>query len=323
MADPEVDAQGEAAPGGHVEGLLTPAGMERHAFASMGTTVEVLLPAGRAAEVVRIREHFLAWEQACSRFDPRSDLSRLNRASGQWLAVGPYLFSALAVALRAASATDGLFDPTLLCSLETLGYDRDFEAVIAGASTPPATALPRTGGWRELDLRHDRQEARLPPGVGVDLGGLVKGMAVDAALADLRSRSISPVAVDAGGDLAVAGLPPLARGWSIAIEAPGHPRVITLAGGALATSSVARRRWRQGGVARHHLIDPRTGLPSTVALLSASIAAPTCAQAEVAAKVAFLLGPEDGSTFLMERGLSGLFLELDGGERLAGRWATA
>lgn len=297
--------------------------MERHAFASMGTTVDVLLPAGRAAELVRVRAHFLAWEHACSRFDPRSDLSRLNRASGQWLAVGPHLLSALAVALRAARATDGLFDPTLLCSLEALGYDRDFEAVIAGAASRPASVLPRTGGWRELAVRHDRQEARLPPGVGVDLGGLVKGMAVDAAMAELTSRSISPVAVDAGGDLAVAGLPSQARGWTIGVDGPGHPRVIELAGGALATSSVARRRWRQGGVERHHLIDPRTGLPSTVPLISASVAAPTCAQAEVAAKVAFLLGPEQGSRFLSEHGLSGLFLAPDGGERLAGRWATA
>jgi len=289
----------------------------------MGTIVEVLLPAGQADEVARIRQHFLAWEQACSRFDAGSDLSRLNRGDGQLLAVGPYLFSALAVAVRAAGATDGLFDPTLLRSLEALGYDRDFEAVLAGQSNPPVSPLPRTGGWRELELSHDRQEARLPSGVGVDLGGLVKGMAVDAAVADLTSRSISPIAVDAGGDLAVAGLPPQAGGWTIAIEGPDHPRVISLAEGALATSSVTRRRWRQGGVDRHHLIDPRTGLPSTIPLLSASVAAPTCTQAEVAAKVAFLLGPEEGSTFLAERRLSGLFLAPDGGERLAGRWATA
>jgi thiamine biosynthesis lipoprotein len=290
----------------------------------MGTTVDVLLPAGQADEVARIKDHFLAWERACSRFDSCSELSRLNGAAGRRLAVGSLLFRALSVAQAAAGATDGLFDPTLLRSLEALGYDCDFDALVAGESSPLADGpLPRTGGWRELHLDHERREAQLSAGVGVDLGGLVKGMAVDAAVDDLASRSISPVAVNAGGDLAVAGLPPQADGWAIAVEGPDHPRVISLSGGALATSSVARRRWRQGGVDRHHLIDPRTGLPSTVPLFSASVTAPSCTQAEVAAKVAFLLGPDDGSTFLTERGLSGLFLAPDGSERLAGGWATA
>jgi thiamine biosynthesis lipoprotein len=309
--------------------LLTPAGLTRHTFEAMGTAVVLVLPAARVVEARRVERLFAEWQGICTRFDPRSQLSRLNSARGEPVVVGELLFRVLSVALEAASATDGLFDPTLLRSLEAIGYDHDFATVVRDApSRPFSGALPRTGGWRDLRLDAERRTARLPPGVGVDLGGLAKGMAVDAAIVDLTSAGIEVAAVDAGGDLAVVGLPPDADRWSIAIDAPGRALTISLSGGAIATSGVARRRWRQGTEARHHLIDPRTGLPSTADLFSVSVAAPTCAQAEVAAKAAFLLGPEEGSRFLVEHGLAGLFVPGDGtarlaGPRIAGPWGAA
>jgi thiamine biosynthesis lipoprotein len=53
------------------------------------------------------------------------------------------------------------------------------------------------------------------------------------------------------------------------------------------------------------------------------VAATTCAQAEVAAKAAFLLGPKAGSRFLAGQGLTGLFVLPDGSERRAGRWSAS
>ncbi len=235
--------------------------------------------------------------------------------------VGELLFRVLVAARSAAEATTGLFDPTLLHSLEAIGYDRDFEAVVADPGRLPAGPMPATGGWRNLSLDPERRTAQLPRGAGIDLGGLAKGMAVDAAIGELVGLGLAG-AVDAGGDLRVAGLPPEADAWSIAIEGPSAAHTISLRSGALATSSIARRRWHQAGVERHHLIDPRTGLPSTSDLWSASVATATCAQAEVAAKAAFLLGPADGSRFLAEHGLAGLFLGRDGSVRTAGPWAA-
>ncbi len=290
----------------------------------MGTTVTVLLPQARGAEATRVEQLFATWQAICTRFDPLSELSRLNAARGEPIVVSELLFHVLSTAIQAASATDGLFDPTLLRSLEAIGYDRDFEVLAAGAPArlAPTSAVPATGGWRAIRLDAERRTAQLPAGVGMDLGGLAKGMAVDAAIADLAARGVEVTAVDAGGDLSVLGRPPGAEAWPISIEAPGHPRTISLRSGALATSSIARRRWRQGTLERHHLIDPRTGLPSTAGLYSASIAAPSCAQAEAAAKAAFLLGLVDGSRFLAERGLAGLLLTVDGTAHPVGPWAA-
>jgi thiamine biosynthesis lipoprotein len=295
--------------------------MSRHVFEAMGTAVSLLLPADRNEEAAGVKALVGEWDAICTRFNPQSELSRLNAAAGRPRVVSAFLFEVLWAARWAAEATDGLFDPTLLRSLEAIGYDRDFASLIDAPPTRrPGGAPPSTGGWRRLELDRGRRTVRLPPGVGLDLGGLAKGMAVDAAIAHLAARDNGPAAVDAGGDLAVLGRPPGLDAWTIAIETPDGARTVSLPSGALATSSIARRRWLQAGSVRHHLIDPRTGLSSTVSLWSVSVAAATCAQAEVAAKAAFLLGPEAGSRFLAGHGLTGLFLLPDGSEQRAGRW---
>ncbi|HZD17900.1 MAG TPA: FAD:protein FMN transferase, partial [Actinomycetota bacterium] len=62
---------------------------------------------------------------------------------------------------------------------------------------------------------------------------------------------------------------------------------LRLASGAVATSSITRRAWGPG---LHHLIDPATGRPSDGPVLQATVWAPTCAEAEIAAKATLLEG---------------------------------
>jgi thiamine biosynthesis lipoprotein len=88
----------------------------------------------------------------------------------------------------------------------------------------------------------------------------------------------------------------------------------------MATSGVARRRWHQGTQVRHHLLDPRTGLPALNGLWSVSVVAARCIQAEVAAKVAFILGSEAGAEFLRARGLAGMLVLESGEAHTVGAW---
>src|SRR5262249_39851443 len=146
----------------------------------------------------------------------------------------------------------------------------------------------------------------LPEGVGLDFGGIAKGMAVDAAITRLARMGITSALVNAGGDLAVLGLPPRADAWPIAIAGLTQSRTVALQRGALATSGIARRHWRQGEQARHHLLDPRTGEPVHNELWSVTVVASRCELAEVAAKAAFVAGSEQGSSLLRDYGLAGL-----------------
>jgi thiamine biosynthesis lipoprotein len=139
-------------------------------------------------------------------------------------------------------------------------------------------------------------------------------MTVDAAIRLLASSGVEAAAVNAGGDLAVLGRPAGMPAWTIGIDAPGDGAgpLVAVTSGALATSSLGRRRWTVGGRVRHHLIDPRDGLPARTDAWSVSVLASSCRVAEVAAKVALILGVEEGSSFLRAHGLSGVVIDRHG-----------
>jgi thiamine biosynthesis lipoprotein len=300
--------------------------MRHEEFPAMGTTVRLLLPERQAGAGVRlVRELFTSWEDQLSRFRPDSELSRLNQRAGLPLAVGPLLYTVLLQALAAAEATQGWYDPTLCGQLVSLGYDRTFAdlpltTAAARGSSEQGSPVSAGGGWRRIHLVTSTRTITLPVGVGLDFGGIAKGMAVDAAIALLGRYGIERALVNAGGDLAVHGYPPDGKAWPIAILAGDNPAVVPLRQGTLATSGIARRRWRQGEHLRHHLLDPRTGLPAETGLQSVTVAAERCEQAEVAAKVAFLLGPVRGPAFLHRRGLAGLVVGMDGAQVAVGHW---
>ncbi len=297
-----------------------PEGLGREQFRAMGTMINLLLPNSLLYTGAQVtRQLFERWERTLSRFLPESELSQLNSRPGEPVRVGDLLFHVLRAALAAAEESEGLFDPTLLTQLQQMGYDRSFDTLPAVLSESKLPSEPG-GGWRDIELRYRRKSVTLPPGIGVDVGGIAKGMVVDAALKQLRLLGIGTALINAGGDLAVMGVPAGYESWPLAVEGRDTSWVIPFAYGALATSGVSRRHWQQGTQDRHHLIDPRSGESARSGLWSVTVAASTCEQAEVAAKVAFLLGPEQGRDFLERRGLAGLLVGLNGEWRSAGPW---
>lgn len=297
-------------------------GLARSEFAAMGTTITALLPERHARDGREaVQSLFAEWEHALSRFQPESELSRLNARAGEPISVSPLLYTVLETARRAADATQGIYDPTLLTQIVAIGYAASFETLPAEIDSPALPATPLSGGgWRDIALDRATRSVTLPCGIGLDFGGIAKGMAVDAALVRLRKLGCEYALVNAGGDLAVMGLPPRMDAWPIAVPLRNGWHTIPLEHGALATSGIARRQWRQGGMERHHLLDPRTGQPATGGLWSVSVAAATCAQAEVAAKVAFILGLEDGARFLRRHSLAGLLVREDTPAVSVGDW---
>lgn len=262
--------------------------LARSAFRAMGTDVRLIAPAGHprfeeAADAVE--RIFEREERRASRFRADSELSRVNRAAGAWTEVSEGFASLVAFALEAAARTQGRFDPTVLGAVVAAGYDRDFDELLAGARDA-LRAAPPCGRWREIRLEGRR--LRMPAGVGLDLGGVAKGWTVDLAARAAVRRGLPWAAVSAGGDLRIEGACPEIE---VAIDDPEDAGAeagrLRLASGALATSSVTRRAWGPG---LHHLIDPATGRPSDGPVLQATVWAPTCAEAEVAAKAALLQG---------------------------------
>jgi thiamine biosynthesis lipoprotein len=299
---------------------ITPFGMRREEFRAMGTTISLLLPESQGELGVQIvRTLFTEWEQTLSRFLPESELSQLNQQAGTSVTVSDLLYHVLATALTAARATQGVYDPTLLDQLVRLGYDRTFDDLPAVRFEPIFPGSPG-GGWRGIRVDPLHRRVTLPVGIKLDFGGIAKGMAVDAALEQLQQSGISPALVNAGGDLAVLGLPPSTEQWQIAV--PGREKfwTIPLQSGAVATSGIARRHWWQGNTLQHHLLDPRTGLSAQSDLWSVTVVADRCEQAEVAAKVAFILGSQQGADFLRRHRIAGLLVHEDGSWETVEPW---
>jgi FAD:protein FMN transferase len=222
-------------------------------FRAMGCDVAVA--GGDPAVVGAVLER---WEAVFSLFRPESELSRVNRSSARVLTVSPLFARALDVALDMAAETEGLVEPTL------------------------------HGRWPEVVLS-GRLRSR-PAGLGLDLNGVVKALAVDEAAATLDG----PGFVSVGGDLAVRG------SVDVALPADGAIRVV---GGGLATSGTASRG--------AHLVDPATGRASESCWEQVTASGATCLSADVAAKAGFLLG-ERGPRWLDERGLPGRFVGAGG-----------
>jgi len=257
-------------------------------FHAMGC--EVVVSGGEPAAIAEV---FARWEGTFSRFLPESELSSVNRSPAPALTVSPLFARALRTALDAAAQTDGLVDPTLAAALEAAGYDRDL-ALLGDRPEPAGPAAPS----RLNEVRLDGRILRRPPGLALDLNGVVKSLAVDEAVLRLDGDGF----VSAGGDLAVRG--------AVDVGLPGGGAVRVVRGG-LATSGVATRSWRRGGEEQHHLVDPRTGRPSTSPWQQVTVSGASCLVADVAAKAAFLLG-DDGPGWLDERGLPGRFVARDG-----------
>ena len=287
--------------------------MERHSFRAMGTRVEVVLDMAPGPDAVlalaSVEAEFERLEGLLSRFRPDSELARLN-AEGE-LEAGDDLLAVVELALAAREQTGGRFDPTIHDALVAAGYDRSFDLLPdAGPDTSPFG--PARGGGR---VGVSGRRLSLAPGVRLDLGGIGKGYAVDRAVSQLAP--LAPCLVNAGGDLAVAGVP--ASGvWPVGIETPAGPLTLGLATGALATSGRDRRRWRTGGEERHHLIDPATGRPADSDLLTVTVAAASAVEAEVLAKALFLAGEEAAAAEADALGIPALLVAADGRVRFAG-----
>jgi thiamine biosynthesis lipoprotein len=256
-------------------------------FRAMGC--EVAVAGATAVELWRIQALFRAREQRFSRFVRGSELDRVNAAGGSVVVVSAEFAAVLERALAAAGATDGLVDPTLGAAIVAAGYDADFDQLMP--SSEPAAPADR-GSWGSVRVA-GRFVAR-PPGLLLDLNGVVKGLTVDDALELIAGDGV----VSAGGDLATES--------GVDVGLPGGGAVRLVCGG-LATSGSVKRRWLRDGEWQHHLLDPRTARPADSPWAEVTVSASSCLDADVAAKAAFLLG-DDGPDWLDERGLAGRFV---------------
>lgn len=242
---------------------------------------------------------FADWEACLSRFRPESELSRINRQPGIRVPVSETLWQVLQSARRAEAESQGLVTPVLLDALMAAGYTTSFDRL---EKEQQVTQLSSPAGFslRDVQFLPEQRSICLPRGMHLDLGGVAKGWAAQRAMRLLAEYG--PAMVDAGGDIAISGLQSNGHPWLVGIQDPRSPGkslgMLRLGRCGVATSGRDRRRWKQAGLWKHHLIDPRSGEPANTDVLTATVIAPTTTRAEMAAKSVLIQGSQDGLAWM-------------------------
>lgn len=237
--------------------------MIQHDFYAMGCEWSILCPRG-FSELLHTAEfevHNL--EARLSRFRSNSALAELNLARKvRDAVVAEILVHAKAYEID----TDGAFSVSLGGALVRSGYDRTFQKIHRPHVQAPIVEKP-------LIEIHDADIELHGPGY-LDLGGIAKGWTIDRVVALLAQSGVERALVDGGGDIRVMGYD-----WAIGVD---DSLQVTLGNEAIATSSSRRRQWRTAnGETFHHLIDPKSGLPSRSCFDTVSVIAPSAMTADV------------------------------------------
>jgi thiamine biosynthesis lipoprotein len=161
-------------------------------------------------------------------------------------------------------------------------------------------------GWQRLTWEGSR--LRLPPGMRLDLGGIVKEYAADRAALLLKAAAYSSGYIDLGGDLHVLGPHPDGSPWHIGIRhprSPGAMATVAVPRGGLATSGDYERCSMIDGQRYGHIIDALTGWPAC-GLASVSVIAPSCLLAGALSTLAMVQETAQGLEILSNSGLAWL-----------------
>jgi thiamine biosynthesis lipoprotein len=288
----------------------------------MGTIAHVIAIGDAGTDLV---EHACVYlrdlEARWSRFDPSSEISQLNASEGIPLVVSAPTVALIQLGIEGWRITDGRFDPTVLGDVTRCGYDRSYCDITDETARCASSSLRR--GCSDIEVDSTAGIVRLPVGVGVDPGGIGKGLAADLAVDELLASGASGACVNVGGDLRVTGTSP-GDGWVIEVSCPrcnnSPSESVRLVDGAIATSGSMYRSWIRDGERKHHLIDPRTGEPIDNDIATVSVAAARGWQADLLTKAIFVAGVVGGLELAEELDAAALVVTDNGVRHANSRW---
>ncbi len=275
----------------------------------MGTVARITLPDGRRNDAFEAGFAALRRVDASmSLYRPDSALVRVNtHAARHPEPVDEDLFACLARAREISATTDGAFDVTVLPLLRAWGGYPDLAHLPAGR--------PDAVGWDGLSLDARARTVRFRRnGMGVDLGAIAKGFALDRARAALVAADVQRALLDLGGQLVLLGSGG-ASGWRVAVREPADPEttlgVLVLEGDRSVSTSgnYARDFAAEGWRAHSHVFDPRTGRAVRPGL-AVTVWAADATTADALSTALLVLGPE-GAPDVLTRvpGVGALFVD--------------
>lgn len=257
---------------------------------AMTVTVEGPDAAAAASEVedtVRSLDERFAPEQ------PGSEVALLNE-QGTLSGASADLVELVGEAAAWAERTKGAFDPTVYPLTSAWGFTNGEHRV---PSPDEVANLLAQVGYAAVHVDTAAGGIVLDGGAQIDVGGIAKGYAADAATTLLRDRGITSALLDLGGNVTALGGKGTSGAWNVGVTNPFAPTelvgTLKLSDATVSTSGDYQRFFVEDGVRYGHLIDPATGYPTASGLASVSVVAPSGTQADALSTALFVMGADD------------------------------
>ncbi|MCP3965696.1 MAG: FAD:protein FMN transferase [Lentisphaerae bacterium] len=244
----------------------------------------------------RVRDIFDDIQSTCNIFDPSSELSTLNKSAYyKPFKCSPKLWSLLKMSRKAYRISGGAFDITARPLMKLWGFYRKRGNLPSDAEIQKAKLKV---GLDKVIFNDDEKTVKFTtPGMSFDLGGIAKGIAVQAAANAVMKLGVKSGIIDLGGNMFCLPEPPMNRPGSesylIGVRNPLHTQqimgVVEMLNQAVATSGNYERYVTINGHHYTHIMDPRTCKP-VEDMLSVTIITPNAGDADFLSTTVFIRG---------------------------------
>lgn len=285
----------------------------------MGSTANLSIVAADRMSANAVAEKLFAIaeeeEARFSRFRTSSELSRLNMLRS--IVVSKEFMEALQLGITLHQVSSGVFNP--LVDISRFGYDADISAVKNTERSENNVFQSYNTDISAIHIDSSSMTVSLQEGQHLDFGGYIKGHTAEKMAS--AAEDCQGVLVNLGGDIYAHGLDTEGKPFIFSVDTPGNPeREISFftTNTGIATSGSYNRQWTLRGTPFFHILD-QTGMKNpSHELISTTVIAPTGAEADAFATVAFVLGVEEGRQILNAHGFEYCFIKKDGSLEYSG-----
>jgi thiamine biosynthesis lipoprotein len=275
---------------------------QKNADFIFGTTYHITyqcdsnMAAGIKAELLKV-------DQSLSPFNEKSIITAVNQNKAVQL--DSMFLDVYNLAVQISDETDGAFDITVAPLVNAWGFGFKNSTL---PSPYQVDSLRQIVGYQKVLLENGHIKKK-DPRIMLDCSAIAKGYGCDVIAKYLRSRGVKNFMVEIGGEIVTSGLNPERLPWKVGVTKPSDDSlstshelqtVLNVTDMAMATSGNYRNFYYKGGKKYAHTIDPKTGFPVQHNILSATVIAKSCAEADAYATSFMVMGLEKAQK-VMER----------------------
>ena len=241
-------------------------------------------------------------DASLSPFNEKSIISKINR--NEEAVVDNYFYDVFNLAMQISEDTNGAFDITVAPIVNAWGFG------FKSGNSPTnqyIDSLKQFVGYKKVKISKDKHVIKQDERIMLDCSAIAKGYGSDVVARLFNAKGIKNYMIEIGGEIVASGLSEKRLPWKIGITKPSEDSlgtsnelqtILNITDCAMATSGNYRNFYYKNGKRYAHTIDPRTGYPIQHNILSATVIAKSCAQADAYATSFMVLGLEEAKKIL-------------------------